>query len=228
MHPNSVFLTYRPVKYYASSGALREGVCTSYLAGVVPGQSVTAALRSNPQFRLPLPSEEAPPPPMLLLAGGCGVAPIRAFLEELVWNARQQPDNKKKSYGPVHLFLGFRHPDDAVYMELVETAKELGVLAPVVAANHLHDGLRRCAVFARVGRAPAAGPHRVRPAHAAGGRHVRVRRGADLWGGHSECGAGDSAARWWWDADGRMDETAATTFLQELVRSGRYHEDLSD
>jgi len=36
-------------------------------------------------------------------------------------------------------------------------------------------------------------------------------------------GGGDADAD-----DGRMDETAATTFLQELVRSGRYHEDLSD
>jgi NADPH-ferrihemoprotein reductase len=121
--PDEIRLAFRPVKYMSSRGILREGVCTSYLShkGVISTDTcyagVAAAINPNPTFRLP----ENPETPILLIAGGCGIAPIRAFVEERV--AMNAP-----KYGPAQVYLGFRNPDDEVYATLIEEAIGKGAL----------------------------------------------------------------------------------------------------
>lgn len=120
--PNEVRLTYRPVKYVTPRGYLREGVCTSYLSTMAgmenrkkyqEEQFLSVAVNSNPAFRLPTDAST----PILLIAGGCGVAPIRAFAEERLALRRQGI-----RLGPGHVYLGFRSQEDEVYRDLMEEA----------------------------------------------------------------------------------------------------------
>lgn len=122
VHPNRVILTYRPVQYYTTRGILREGLCTSHMSRIQVDQPTTlvARVNHNPSFRLPT----DPTTPIVLIGGGCGVAPIRAFLEELIYL------KQKNISSNVHLFLSFRHAADQVYGDLIEEGLRAGILAP--------------------------------------------------------------------------------------------------
>jgi sulfite reductase alpha subunit-like flavoprotein len=93
--------------------------------------SVPAKVNPNPTFRLP----KDPEVPILMIAGGCGIAPIRAFIEERV--ALDAP-----KYGPCLLFLGFRSPDDEVYQPLIKNALAVGALthAKITYSDQCEDG----------------------------------------------------------------------------------------
>jgi NADPH-ferrihemoprotein reductase len=129
-HPQEVQLTYRPVKYMTSKGYLREGVCTSFLShkgAIQQGKGSDASIQAscipalivhNSNFRLP----SNPETPIMMIGGGCGVAPIRAFLQERVFQSRKQ------SFGPAILYMGYRNPQDEVYKDIVQEAMETGVL----------------------------------------------------------------------------------------------------
>ena len=127
VHPNQIYITYRPVKYITTRGTLREGVCSSYmknLHNITEDSTFTpylaAKINSNPTFRLP--KDEGTP--ILLVAGGCGVAPIRAFIEERIARAGQVGCNM----GPAYLYLGFRSPGDAVYRSFIQKGLDRGAI----------------------------------------------------------------------------------------------------
>jgi NADPH-ferrihemoprotein reductase len=129
-HPHDVQLAYRPVKYMTSKGYLREGVCTSFLShkgsiqqgkggdACTQASCIPALIVHNSNFRLPT----NPETPIMMIGGGCGVGPIRAFLQERVFQSRKQ------SFGPAILYMGYRNPQDEVYKDLVQEAMETGVL----------------------------------------------------------------------------------------------------
>ena len=128
VHPNQIYITYRPVKYITTRGTLREGVCSSYmknLHNITEDSTFTpylaAKINSNAIFRLP--KDEGTP--ILLVAGGCGVAPIRAFIEERIARAGQVGCNM----GPAYLYLGFRSPGDAVYRSFIQKGLDRGAIA---------------------------------------------------------------------------------------------------
>jgi len=98
VHPNEVYLVYRPVSYTSTRGELRLGVSTSYMKNMMGveddrlddynrsesglASSLIGVVNSNPSFRLP----RDPKIPVLFIAGGCGIAPIRAVsFGCLVW-----------------------------------------------------------------------------------------------------------------------------------------------
>ena len=127
VHPNQIYITYRPVKYITTRGTLREGICSSYmknLHNITEDSTFTpylaAKINSNPTFRLP--KDEGTP--ILLVAGGCGVAPIRAFIEERIARAGQVGCNM----GPAYLYLGFRSPGDAVYRSFIQKGLDRGAI----------------------------------------------------------------------------------------------------
>jgi NADPH-ferrihemoprotein reductase len=138
--PNRVVLAYRPIKFVSKvSGHLREGVCTSYMSTLTRGSRVMAGIRFNPTFRLP----QDPSIPMICIAGGCGVAPVRAFLEERLYlqqrnasklhpkdnNMNDMMPNGGRRLGDAMLFLGFRSPHDQVYQDLVQESLDRGTLS---------------------------------------------------------------------------------------------------
>ncbi|GMA40714.1 benzoate 1,2-dioxygenase electron transfer component BenC [Mobilicoccus caccae] len=89
--------------------------------------------------------------PLLLLAGGTGLAPILSILRRLV---------SQESTRPVHLIYGATTDDDVIELETIEelgskletftwdycvadeksSAKNIGYVTALIAAEHLHDG----------------------------------------------------------------------------------------
>jgi NADPH-ferrihemoprotein reductase len=139
VHPKEIYLVYRPVTYLTTHGHFRTGVSTSYLKNMMGVQDacldeyntdavkncshVIASVNSNPHFRLPSDRKT----PVLFVAGGCGIAPIRAFLEERI-HSRFNSDNHNP-FSEGYLFLGFRSPWDTPYKSLVEKAFQCGAIS---------------------------------------------------------------------------------------------------
>jgi NADPH-ferrihemoprotein reductase len=245
VHPDAVSLTYRPVQYVTSRGILRHGVCTSYMRQLSavksttdddPSQqpsSVTAVIRSNPSFRLPA----DPATPIWMIAGGCGVAPIRAFLEERLHRAPML-ENK---YGPAWLFLGFRSPADQVYTDLVQQALAAGAITK--SCLTFQEGCATATVqAAATGNGDATNSTEQASAVGCGLVSDQVRRyGAAFW---AHCQAGGmiylcGGARTFgvaienevhaiFQEHGGLSEQEATAYLQQLIHEGRLCEDLAD
>jgi sulfite reductase alpha subunit-like flavoprotein len=84
-----------------------EGLNSTYMAGRRIGDSLDISVRSS-NFRLP----EDPSVPIVMIAGGIGVTPFRAFLEERMWQALQAMATGRGAtfrYGPATLLFGCRN-----------------------------------------------------------------------------------------------------------------------
>jgi sulfite reductase (NADPH) flavoprotein alpha-component len=78
LHPGEVHLTVAVVRY-ESHGRRCQGVCSSFLADRVTGETpVPVFVQTSHGFRLPQSLET----PIIMVGPGTGVAPFRAFLEE--------------------------------------------------------------------------------------------------------------------------------------------------
>lgn len=223
--PDEILLAFRPIKYVTQRGNLREGTCTSYMANQAAAtsgsgntsltSSIPAAISSNPTFRLPA----DPKAPIMLVAGGCGVAPIRAFVEERLAMKKFNPDIK---LGSCQLYLGFRSPEDKVYESLMEEAVREGVLSEVeFTYNHgCTDPSQRCMMVS----------------------DLLWENGTGVWN-HLEndggsmiiCGAGRTfgaaVERELMDLlqqEGKMTWDNAEVYMRNLVEEGRLLEDLAD
>lgn len=74
----AVHLTVASVRY-ESFGRSRKGVCSTYLADLVPvGETIPVFVHTAKHFRVP----EEPTTPMIMVGPGTGIAPFRAFLQE--------------------------------------------------------------------------------------------------------------------------------------------------
>ena len=218
IHPNEVYLTYRPVKYVTSLGMLREGVCTSYMTnkGVTidhPARGfaqVAAKVNVNPAFRLP----KDPKTPILMIAGGCGVAPIRAFLEE-----RIALDLPQDQYGRGSLYLGFRSPTDEVYQDLIAAAVEKGAIQDKKIAYSVWCPSNDCKnvsdLVAENGEAIWE--------HFETGGYTYLCGGARTFGAALEAVLVDIVAH-----HAKTDIEGADAYIRKLVQEGRLCEDLAD
>ncbi|MET0287488.1 MAG: cytochrome b5 domain-containing protein [Polyangiales bacterium] len=111
---------------------MRHGTASTFLARAhVTASEVPFRLQHPDVFRLPEHAET----PVVMFAGGSGVAPFRAFLQERARGTRP---------GPTMLFLSVRSPDDFLYDDEFATLVASGLLS-------LHVG------FTRVGAKVALG-----------------------------------------------------------------------
>lgn len=100
---------------------LRRGTGSSFLARAERlGSAVVFRIQHPDLFRLP----EDPETPIVMFAGGSGIAPFRAFLQERARTMRRAADL---------LFLSVRTPDDLVYGDELTRAVDLGTLSLAVA-----------------------------------------------------------------------------------------------
>jgi NADPH-ferrihemoprotein reductase len=232
-HPNKIYLTYRPVRYVNGRGALREGTCTRFLSDLVPVvmddtenkvtlyPHVVAGIRSNPKFRLP----SDPNIPIILIAGGCGVAPIRAFVEERMWLASHHDDpsdDDSQKCGNIHLFLGFRSPMDEVYRSMVDRARASGVItdANISYSTGCTEPGQNCALVSQVLAQHGELVYDLLDKKSA---HIYLCGGARLFGAAIE-GAIVSIIQ----VQGNMSSQDAREYLRHLIRDGRFLEDLAD
>lgn len=102
----------------------RVGMCSSWLAALVPGRdSVPLALRVSP---LRLPTDKGAP--VIMVGPGTGVAPFMAFLDEIRLTGGRQG-------GVTALFFGCRRPDDDyLFRGELEAALADGVLTHLFTA----------------------------------------------------------------------------------------------
>lgn len=243
VHPDEVFLVYRPVQYTSSQGHLRLGTCTSYLKNMMGREDaelddynthdetasshLIAAINSNPTFRLP----EDRQTPVLFIAGGCGVAPIRAFLEERI----QMVAEKSGPFGEGYLFLGFRSPADAPYKSLIQRAFQCGAI------SNLH--ITYNSGCSKGSNTPTLGVDDALRAHTSCGLvsdavgehgeqlysfferqgHTYICGGARLFGVAIE-----NQVHLLLQNHGNLSENEATKYLQQMLEDGRFNEDLSD
>ena len=214
VHPTQVYLTYRPVKYVSTRGAIREGTCTAYMVNLAEASELVGAVRSNPSFRLP----QDPASPVLLMAGGCGIAAIRAFLEERL---AQAADSYDFGEGPHILYLGFRSPCDEVYRDVVDEALAKGVLTSVQVSytSGCVEPDQHCRLVSETVRANGK---QVWDLFESGG-YTYLCGGARTFGAAVEREVIAIIQE-----QGNMNEEGAIAYLRQLIKEGRFCEDLAD
>lgn len=213
VHPHQVVVTYRPVKYVSSTGSFREGVCTSYMSTLTSGSHIVGGIRSNPSFRLPSDSQV----PIIMIAGGCGIAPIRAFLEDRVASM-----SESNIMGESLLFLGFRSPSDQVYQDLIDHSLSCGALssAYISYSQECISDDQRCQLVTQTVREHGSA---IIDGIENRGAHVYLCGGARSFGAAVEATFVDLL-----EAHNGLDSDGATAYLRRLVAEGRLCEDLAD
>ncbi len=115
-HPGEVHLCVATVRY-ETHGRCRKGVCSTFLADRVEGQTpVSVFVQPSHGFRLPASGDT----PVIMVGPGTGIAPFRAFLEE-----RRAMGAKGKNW----LFFGDqKRATDFLYRDELEAMFTNGVL----------------------------------------------------------------------------------------------------
>ena len=231
----TLLLTYRPIRYLTSRGVLREGICTSYMnhlrpaAGDDGGSTIAGAIRSNPSFRLP----RDPQTSVVLIAGGCGVAPVRDFLEERLLLHQQQG----VTFGKALVFVGFRDTDDVVYQDLMEEC----LSAQVITEAHISSTLGRTTPTSPPGtKNEVLQPSEITWSCGNVTESFRTKE-AQLWdhfqhGGHTYLCGGARSFGAAVEAEvvrliqhqGTLSVEQASAYLRQMIAQGRFSEDLSD
>lgn len=133
-NPDHVTLTVAVVDAPALSGVGRfQGVASSYLAHLQPGDRVSVAVRpSNSRFHPPADTRT----PIVMICAGSGVAPFRGFLQD---RAAQKEGGQE--VGPALLFFGTNHPEvDYLYREEFARWQQAGVVELLPAFAQKPDG----------------------------------------------------------------------------------------
>jgi cytochrome P450 / NADPH-cytochrome P450 reductase len=133
-NPQNATLTVAVVDAPALSGQGRyQGVASSYLARLVPGDRVSIAVRpSNARFHPPA----DPKTPIIMIGAGSGVAPFRGFLQD-----RAAQKTAGQEVGPALLFFGTTDPDvDYLYHNEFAEWQRQGVVEVLPAFSAKPDG----------------------------------------------------------------------------------------
>ncbi|MEV6118436.1 cytochrome P450 [Streptomyces sp. NPDC052109] len=119
--PRHVRLTVGLLEGPALSGnGQYRGLCSSYIAGLKPGDVFYGYVRvPSPTFAPPA----DPATPLVLIGPGTGIAPLRGFLEERAW----QHANGTQ-VGLSQVFVGCRHPEhDYFYRQEMQDWERAGI-----------------------------------------------------------------------------------------------------
>ncbi len=114
---NTLSLCVAVVRYQLD-GRDRTGLASTFLADrITDGDSIRVFVQNNPQFRLPPSNKKSA---CVMIGAGTGVAPYRAFMQELNYRAEQQNCSLlQQSTDRQHLlFFGCRHENaDFLYAD---------------------------------------------------------------------------------------------------------------
>ncbi|MFR9788136.1 cytochrome P450 [Streptomyces sp. MB22_4] len=120
-NPRRVRLTVGLLEGPALSGDGRyRGTCSSYIAGLAPGDVVYGYVRvPSPTFAPPT----DPATPLILIGPGTGIAPLHGFLEERAWQHANGTE-----VGLSQVFVGCRHPEhDYFYRREMRDWEQAGI-----------------------------------------------------------------------------------------------------
>ena len=99
------------------------GLCSNYLSRQGVNDKCQSVVR-NSSFRLP----KDPMTPIIMAAGGTGIAPFRAFIEERRIMKQKNPSIK---FGKSVLFYGVRDENEIIYKDLIYQALNEGLISDV-------------------------------------------------------------------------------------------------
>jgi sulfite reductase (NADPH) flavoprotein alpha-component len=200
---------------YASLGRVRTGLATTYLADRVrPGDRIPVFVQSNPDLRLP-PTEVSTS--CVMIASGSGVAPFRAFLQELGMRAHSDDERGSSASGGAHhlLFFGCNHEErDFLYRDEWRALESEGTL-------------RLFPAFSRDPKRPLLVEDRMREEapllwdRMASGHHFYVCGDATRM-----AGAVERAMLEIIQTQGGRSPQQAKTFLADMARGGRLQKDV--
>ena len=189
-----------------AAGRTKVGVCSTHLGDLAPGDSAVVFVRSS-GFALP----KDPATPVTMVGPGTGVAPFRAFLQQI---AAESASGAPRT-GPTWLYFGCRREDeDYLYREELEGHLRAGALARLRLA------------FSRAQPAKVYVQHLVRE------------DGAELWamlqrGGHVYVCGGTLMGRDVVEAlteavsrHGALDAEGAARYIKEMEAGGRLVKEL--
>jgi NADPH-ferrihemoprotein reductase len=118
-HPTSLHITCAVVREVLPTGRVHDGVASSYLARMHPGDKLPLFVRRS-TFKLPADRSA----PLVMVGPGTGLAPFRGFLQE-----RRAAAASGAALGPALLFFGCRRADqDYIYRPELEDAAADGLL----------------------------------------------------------------------------------------------------
>lgn len=144
VYPQQIHVTVGVVQITDTAGPVRMGLCSNYLADLLPGAdaAVRVAVRTS-NFRPP----SDPQAPMLLVGPGTGLSPLVGFLQHREVQLRAlhnaQPEGQSPSYslpddgevdqpptrvGDTRLYYGCRNLNDYLYQQELENWRDAGVL----------------------------------------------------------------------------------------------------
>lgn len=128
LSPNNVHLTYRVMQLGSESvcGTRRLGMCSSWLRGLQPSSDRVPMQLVTSDFRLPADVST----PVLMIAGGTGIAPYKAFLEE------RMALGPGGTTGPMELYYGIRDDTEYAYRELLTEAQAHGCLSALAVSRN--------------------------------------------------------------------------------------------
>jgi len=122
--PSRATLTYAVLTApsLTGDGSTHEGVASSYLASLQPGDKLHVAVRpSHAAFHLPADGERVP---VVMVAAGAGLAPFRGFVQE-----RAAQLGAGRPLAPALLFFGCRRgADDALYRDELDRWEKMGAV----------------------------------------------------------------------------------------------------
>ena len=94
------------------------GLCSGYLHGLKPGDSIRARFQKNAAFQMSKGKS-----PVILIGAGAGIGPLAGFVRN------------NSNHRPMHLYFGGRHPrSDYLYREDLTRWMRQGLLQGVTAA----------------------------------------------------------------------------------------------
>lgn len=98
----------------SSEQSVLEGVSSSYLSSLKPGDRVQAAVMPELDFRIPTSTEV----PIVMIALGTGVAPFRSFLKELISEKQRHGEPLRKAW----IILGVKSISSIPFLQEIEDA----------------------------------------------------------------------------------------------------------
>lgn len=104
-HPNEIHLIVGVVEYKTSLKKPRKGLCSNYLARLVPQHDTIRFFIGKTSFKLP----RDPITPIIMVGPGLGIAPFRSFIEE---RAMQKTDSSVN-----YLYFGCRFKNGDYYFQ---------------------------------------------------------------------------------------------------------------
>lgn len=136
---DSCSITVGVQEHTTKTGSLHKGVCSHFLAKVLPDQSVRCFIKdTKSHFRLPQDLTRD----LILIGPGTGLAPLRGFLQE-----RNQQKERGEAIGRQLLFFGCRDPNqDYLYRKELEGYRDCGLLQGLFVAFSRQPGIPKCYV----------------------------------------------------------------------------------